>query len=80
MIIGVPSAPRFVETVDPRESDTDTTIVTLYPSSAKPDGILVRRVGDVDQDEDNRFTSTDSLQGADKTDESVGWHGAWPQT
>lgn len=76
MIIGVPSAPRFVEAVDPRESDTDTTIVTLYPSSAKPEGILVRRVGDADQDEDNRFTSTDSLERAYMTDGRVGWHGA----
>lgn len=80
MIIGVPSTPRFVAAIDPRKSDTDTTIVRLYPSGTSPGGTLVLRVGDIDQDDDSWFNSVDSLylaarkgkRGRDSVDASLG--------
>lgn len=61
MIIGAPSTPRFVATTDPSTSETETTIVRLYASGARPGGILVLRVGDIDQEAESWFSSVDSL-------------------
>lgn len=61
MMAGLPSNPWFDAAVDPRLSDTDKTIVRLYPSCSEPGGIVVLRVVDTDVEDVSQFTVSESL-------------------
>lgn len=58
MVNGEPSAPRLVTAVDPRTSDTYTTMVTLKPFSVSPGESRVFRTLDADAEADSMLTVT----------------------